>query len=125
VHVRHWFDGKVTSVPAARHWLVDQLMVSGRDHRAEEAAMCVSELAANAVDHTHDGFEVALTDGDGTIRVAVTDCADETPQLRPVDPAADRGRGLLIVDSVASRWGVESATVTGRANGKTVWFELD
>ena len=125
MQVRHWFDGKVASVPAARHWLIDQLMVSGRDNRAEDAAMCVSELAANAVDHTDDGFEVTLWDGDGTIRVAVTDCEDAEPVLRPSDPAGARGRGILIVDTVASRWGVEPATTIGRRHGKTVWFELD
>ncbi len=83
--------------------------------------MCVSELAANAVDHTDEGFEVALFDGDGTIRVAVTDGEDHRPLLRPLHPEADRGRGMLIVDALATRWGVDRAT--GR--GKTVWFELD
>lgn len=87
--------------------------------------MCVSELAANAVDHTDDGFEVTLWDGNGTIRVAVTDCEDATPVLRPIDPEADRGRGILIVDAIASRWGIERATANGRGHGKTVWFELD
>jgi anti-sigma regulatory factor (Ser/Thr protein kinase) len=83
--------------------------------------MCVSELASNAVDHTSDGFEVALSDGDGTIRVAVTDCEEREPTVQPIDPAAERGRGLIIVEAVANRWGVEAV----RGRGKTVWFELD
>lgn len=115
------FEGTVASVPAARHWLVDQLTGVGRHRNLDDAATCLSELASNVVDHTDNGFEVTLSDGDGAIRVEVTDCDRRPPLVRRIDPYSDRGRGLVIVEALASRWGVEDPA----DEGKTVWFELD
>ena len=44
-------------------------------------------------------------------------------RLLPLVPRYEAvvGRGLLIVDTLASRWGVEQVA----AGGKAVWFELD
>ena len=60
-----------------------------------------------------------------TVRVEVADTRTEawpsaTPPP-PADPDAETGRGLLLVDALATRWGV-----TGRTNrpGKTAWTEL-
>lgn len=108
------------SVAQSRHWLTGQLVLSGRDHRSDEAALCISELAANAVDHTGDGFRVQLSDVDGPLRVAVSDSDATLPVVLAVDPDAERGRGLIIVDAIAARWGIEPS---GR--GKTIWFEIE
>jgi len=35
------------------------------------------------------------------------------------DPLAPLGRGVMLVDRLASRWGVEP-----QCEGKVVWFEL-
>jgi PAS domain S-box-containing protein len=90
-------------------------------------ALMLSELATNAVQHAATEFEVAITlgalaegtDGARWVRVAVSDEAPGYPA--PEEPAADapRGRGLLIVESLADAWGVE--VQRGRP-GKTVWF---
>ena len=50
----------------------------------------------------------------------VRDTAGGRPERK--DPAIDElsGRGLLIVDELADRWGVDEAPP-----GKSVWFELD
>jgi hypothetical protein len=40
--------------------------------------------------------------------------------LKALDPDGESGRGLLIVDSLASAWGVD--TVPG---GKRVWFRIE
>jgi hypothetical protein len=42
------------------------------------------------------------------------------PRLRRHSTEATTGRGLQLLDSVASAWGVEP-----RSAGKTVWFEVD
>ena len=42
------------------------------------------------------------------------------PELRPAGPDETGGRGLMVVDNLASRWGAAVEEL-----GKAVWFELD
>lgn len=66
-------------------------------------------------------FRVDVTLGGNTLRIAVTDPRGERlPVPRVADPDDQFGRGLLIVDTVAARWDVQTLTV-----GKAVWAELD
>jgi anti-sigma regulatory factor (Ser/Thr protein kinase) len=85
-----------------------------------DAAMVVTELVANAVDHAHTPSTLTLgLDGRG-LSVAVRDGnAAQGPRPRPVDPTARRGRGLQMVDALAASWGV-----TVHPDGKTVWAVL-
>ena len=55
----------------------------------------------------------------GDVRVEVADHSPDLPVTREVTPSSSRGRGMHIVDHVASRWGVQS-----RRSGKCVWFEV-
>ncbi|GGW88437.1 hypothetical protein GCM10010383_16610 [Streptomyces lomondensis] len=56
-----------------------------------------------------------------TIRIEVTDTrGDRLPALRAPDAVAESGRGLLLVEALADRWGVTE----GRFPRKTVWAEL-
>jgi hypothetical protein len=54
------------------------------------------------------------------LRVEVRDDDPSPPVRRPRDPLATTGRGLLLVNELASAWGSQPA---GR--GKVVWFELE
>ena len=56
----------------------------------------------------------------GVVRVEITDPDDRLPSMAAPDPDALGGRGLIIVNGLASAWGVEPTT----KGGKTVWFEL-
>ncbi|MFF9404184.1 ATP-binding protein [Streptomyces anandii] len=93
---------------------------------SETVALIVAELAANAVLHGRlagRDFALRLTcTPPGTVRVEVTDPRGERlPRIPPFpEPDADGGRGLLLVDSLASRWGVD----TRPGPGKTVWAEV-
>jgi anti-sigma regulatory factor (Ser/Thr protein kinase) len=90
--------------------------------------LVVAELASNAVLHGHvpgRDFELRLTYDRtaGLVRVEVSDTHPGRPE--PPEPVgrpsadSDSGRGLLLVEAVADRWGV-----TGRTGpGKTVWAE--
>jgi len=80
----------------------------------------VSELVANAVIHAATSTDLVIDLGDRRLRVEVRDSAGGHPERR--DPAYDElsGRGLLIVDELADRWGVDE-----EPPGKSVWFELD
>ncbi|CDR06545.1 ATP-binding protein [Streptomyces iranensis] len=119
----------------ARLLAVQQLADWGWDHNNQSthtAALLVAELAANAVQHGRvpgRDFLLALVlatpeSGGATLRIEVADCRDERLPL-PVSVAPpgaedEHGRGLLLVESLATRWGVDPR----HPCGKTVWAEI-
>ncbi|RZB17735.1 ATP-binding protein [Streptomyces sp. F001] len=82
----------------------------------------VAELAANAVTHGRvpgRDFRLTLYVVGDTLRIEVTDTrGDRLP--RRATPDGESGRGLLLVDTLADRWGVAE----GPTPRKTVWAEL-
>jgi MEDS: MEthanogen/methylotroph, DcmR Sensory domain len=101
---------------AARHLAVATLNAWGAGDLAADAALVVTELAANAIVHAHSAFTVILSVHDDLLRISVRDAA-------PLDGAGLRAaplHGLGAVDALASRWGVESLG----AAGKSVWVDL-
>ncbi|POX48631.1 ATP-binding protein [Streptomyces sp. Ru72] len=84
----------------------------------------VAELAANAVTHGRvpgRDFRLMLYVVADTLRIEVTDTrCERLPQLQHPNPGAESGRGLLVVDALADRWGVRE----DRFPRKTVWAEL-
>ncbi|MEV8568554.1 ATP-binding protein [Streptomyces sp. NPDC051322] len=93
------------------------------------AAQIVAELASNATVHGRvpgRDFRLSLTVRGDVLRIEVSDARGERLPPGPgtaVPPGGDaeRGRGLLIVEAYADRWGVEHGPVPR----KTVWAELD
>ena len=86
-----------------------------------DAELIVSELAANAVQHTGSpSVRVFCLRGDHLVRIAVHDFSREQPMVVVTDSLDDeRGRGMRLVAAYALRWGVDAAIV-----GKVVWAEL-
>lgn len=113
------FDGTLQGPRLARCFVADILQQWDRPDLVDDVMMVVSELATNAVVHAGSDFTVGLSRRDGYIRVEVTDSGVDAPQLQEPDKFATRGRGLLLVDGIASRWG--HALV---ASGKVVWAEI-
>jgi anti-sigma regulatory factor (Ser/Thr protein kinase) len=113
---RRRFAARPDLVGAARSF-ISTLPLSGS--AAETAALLVSELATNAVKHAGTDFEVCVK-VDRAVRVQVRDFSSHAPVLRAERLAAENGRGLQILDALASAWGWQSL---GRA-GKIIWFEL-
>lgn len=60
----------------------------------------------------------AAADG-AVLRVEITDGSPRLPKGRQATGLAGTGRGLLMIEQLATRWGVQPST-----SGKTVWFEL-
>ncbi|MEU3946259.1 ATP-binding protein [Streptomyces sp. NPDC029526] len=109
---------ELLATPAAVPRLRGALRAYGIDVR-----LCVSELVTNVVRHVGEGVPVTVRvwrDG-GRVRVGVT---DPEPGALPVlcgapGAEAESGRGLVLLDALAVRWGVD------REPGcKTVWCEL-
>lgn len=87
------------------------------DDLAQDAAMVITELVANAVDHARSESTLSVGIRRGTLCVAVRDARrGRVPRPAPIDPTAPRGRGLQMVDALTSAWGV-----TLHVDGKTVW----
>ena len=81
----------------------------------------VTELLANVVRHVPDRRCAILLLRQRTgVRVEVTDDSDELPRTpAALDTEAENGRGLLLLDAMADKWGVSLWS----GGGKTVWFE--
>ena len=104
---------------AARRFAVDT--VSRWGAAPHDIALVVGELAANAVVHGHTPFTVCLSRHGRTVSIEVVD--EHAGPVRPstVSREAQSGRGLVIVDRVATNWGSRPLS----EGGKVVWAELD
>jgi anti-sigma regulatory factor (Ser/Thr protein kinase) len=92
----------------------------GAGEVADDAVVVASELVGNAVEHAGTLCRLTLTLDRRELTVAVRDGRPGTiRRLRPVEPLARRGRGLLLTAGVSRRWGV-----TEHEQGKTVWAVL-
>ncbi len=112
------FPGLPDQVPQARRFVAGLLSMHVS---ADDVALCVSELAANAVLHSRSGrpggtFTVRVTAGPA-VCVEVEDQGG--PWLPPLGPDGSRGRGLAIVRTLAGDFGI-----SGDRSGRTAWFTM-
>jgi anti-sigma regulatory factor (Ser/Thr protein kinase) len=111
----------IASVPLARHVTLDVLRAWASPHDLDDAALLVSELVSNVVDHARTEvvltLELALA-GDW-LRISVADGSAVSPVVRELRQERPRGRGLRLVEAIADRWGAED-----HRGGKRIWFEL-
>jgi CheY-like chemotaxis protein len=85
----------------------------------DDAELLATELINNAVVHASSDVLVTAERRSDALRIAVTDTGAGTP-YRPDTRVGDtHGRGLMLVEGIASAWGT---AVDGSA--KTVWFDL-
>jgi anti-sigma regulatory factor (Ser/Thr protein kinase) len=110
------------AVGKARHFLRATLQGwDVDDDAAETATLCLSELVTNAVIHSHGGCVVHVALADGVLRTSVRD-SGASPVVAAggsLDDLPVHGRGLQLVDALASRWGYGVD-----ATGASAWFEL-
>jgi hypothetical protein len=115
------FDDGTRDLPGVRAFVRGTLGGWGRHAVSTDAALVATELATNAIVHARTPFHVSLapTPVGGGVRVAVHDASPVAPAWRAVDVGSTSGRGMQLLDAMASAWGVDH-----HAGAKTVWAEL-
>lgn len=111
--------GQPASVPEARRFVRQRLPVDCPETVADAAELCVSELVTNAVLHAASALTVQVATLGDRLRLAVYDSSSVLPRWSPHSRVATTGRGLELVATLATSWGVEP-----RPPGKAVWCEL-
>jgi hypothetical protein len=109
--------------PRQARWLVhDVLAGTVTAPFLSDVLLATSELVTNALQFAPGPYRLMMQRDEASkrIRIGVTDASMTVPRRADgdiLDPNA--GRGLRIVDMVASEWGVAL-----RDDGKEVWFEM-
>jgi anti-sigma regulatory factor (Ser/Thr protein kinase) len=105
----------------ARRAVRDFMVGANAPDNIDTAELLASELVTNAVIHGRGNVTMRMEyDGSG-LAVTVRDDEPNPPVVPPPDPLALHGRGLHLIEALASAWGIE-ATCDGP--GKGVWFRL-
>jgi serine/threonine-protein kinase RsbW len=117
---RRVLPGEERQLGELRRWLESLLPQSpARD----SVAAVATELGCNAIRHTASGrggwFAVEVTCYEPVVRVTVADSGAPTGPRMVDDPAAEDGRGLLVVQGLALRTGV-----CGDERGRLVWADI-
>lgn len=114
-------DARTPSI--ARAAVRQVLTAGGRTDQLDEALLLVSELSTNGVVHAGTAVDVDVLADDRGVTIVVSDEAVGPihPDPVPADTGvlAERGRGLQLVDQLATEWGTSH-----HATGKSVWFRL-
>jgi serine phosphatase RsbU (regulator of sigma subunit)/anti-sigma regulatory factor (Ser/Thr protein kinase) len=119
---------ELRSPGAARSLVRSVAAEAGLDDHLDEALLLTTELVTNAVLHAGTELTVeVLADASGLTITVLDGMPGPLPGTRPAppganaadDPEAERGRGLLLVDGLAARWGT-----VHHPGGKGVWFHL-
>ncbi len=111
------------AVDAARHarqLVGDGCARWGVPELTEAGSIAVTELVNNVVAHARTPMTVRLAPRDSALHLAVRDHSARLPSFTGLAPLhVAGGRGLLLIDTVARRWGA-----TAVPDGKVVWCVL-
>jgi len=112
--------------PAAARAIVRSVLTEARlTDLLDETLLLTTELSTNGVLHAGTDLVLEIATDPGGVTVTVRDQVAGTLDLSVLAKgeeanAEEGGRGLLLVDRFATRWGT-----THHADGKGVWFRLD
>jgi anti-sigma regulatory factor (Ser/Thr protein kinase) len=115
------FPAHPASVRRARHAVAEALPYGLLPHLRSELGLLTSELVTNAIRHgTCPGddnlVEIVLWPADGHYWLAVSDSGASgarTPQVAHPDAESETGRGLMLVDHLATAWTVRPRLTCG------------
>jgi anti-sigma regulatory factor (Ser/Thr protein kinase) len=112
----------VPTAPAEARAVVEAIGSDLPEPVLVDAKLLLTELVANVITHAARsiGPVIIRIKRNHLVRVEVLDPGPMfNPDPRPPGTGAGSGRGLYLVDTVATAWGVEPDEA-----GKKVWFEL-
>jgi anti-sigma regulatory factor (Ser/Thr protein kinase) len=90
------------------------------DDALDVAGLVVTELVSNAVLHAQTEMFLVVDVVPGRIELRVQDGSSDDPERKQLDPGASSGRGLAIVEELATTWGVDHDRGL-----KVVWASID
>ncbi len=134
-----WRHDPIGDVPGRVRRAVTAQLRTGelRGIDGDDVALVLTELVTNAVEHARTPLTVTVglrsTTGNAgdvgkvgnggaagpVVRIEVADGSTAPPRPQPLDRWAARGRGLQMIEALATGWGY-----TATATGKTVWAEF-
>jgi anti-sigma regulatory factor (Ser/Thr protein kinase) len=114
----HQLPGDLESPGQARS-LVGQALLLFPDETMAVAQLLTSELVTKAVVHARCALDLLIELAEFGVRISVADSSGIEPERRAQSVDGVGGRGLALVEVLASRWGWERVP-----GGKRVWFEL-
>jgi len=106
-------EGRRFVARTLRDWDVDEA-------RIEPAMLVANELVANAIVHAQSAPVLSLAATGADLMLRVSDDSSTPPVARTPGPDDFAGRGLVLVDALADRWGIDTS-----ASGKSVWVAFD
>jgi serine/threonine-protein kinase RsbW len=92
-----------------REWNVDEETI-------EPVMLVANELIANAIVHAHSSPVLSLVGAGADLLLRVADEGGSLPVTPRATAGDEGGRGLLLVEALSDRWGVDAS-----GSGKTVW----
>ena len=102
-------EGRRFVAETLRAWRVDE-------RRIEPVLLVANELVANAIVHARSAPVLSLEEAGPDLVLRVTDSSPNAPVPRAATPDESGGRGLIIVEALADRWGFDA-----HSSGKVVW----
>ena len=115
VDKRAW-PGTPADVSSARHFVSKSLGAHDLEGLERPVCLVASELCTNAVLHAQTPFTVSLESRNDLLLIEVIDGGSSRPESLAATVADNNGRGLLIIESLCTAWGVWL-----RRDGKSVW----
>ncbi|GAC1440570.1 MAG: ATP-binding protein [Mycobacteriales bacterium] len=111
--------GTAESVGQARFFVQECCALWGLTEATDVAVLIASELATNAVRYARSPVILWLGHRPDRLVLSVEDLSAASPAVREPQATDEGGRGLVLVDALAQRWGE-----THLEHGKRVWAEI-